>query len=33
MSISAIIFMSLAIIFTWGGFIICAALAIKKRNI
>jgi hypothetical protein len=33
MSFSAIVFMLLAIAFTWGGFILCAMLAMKKRDI
>ena len=32
MSISAIVFMILALAITWGGFAVCASIAIKKRG-
>jgi hypothetical protein len=33
MTTGAIIFMIMALAFTWGGFALCATLAIRKRDI
>ena len=32
MSISAIIFMILALLVTWGGAVVCILIALKKKN-